>query len=130
MLFSVVVLAAPYSNQSSDTAFEFAKAVLDEGHKIHRVFFYGDGVHNATSLSAPPRDERDLPNEWKQLAAKEKIDLVVCIAAALRRGLLNQQEAERYAKPAANLMEHFEISGLGQLLEATVVSDRIITFGT
>jgi tRNA 2-thiouridine synthesizing protein D len=129
MLFSLVVLAAPYSNQSSNTAFEFAKAVLASGHKIHRVFFYGDGIHNASSLSAPPRDERNLPSEWKQLAEREKIDMVVCIAAALRRGLMNEEESKRYEKTGSNLMDNFEISGLGQLLEAAVVSDRIITFG-
>lgn len=129
MLFSLVVLAAPYSNQSSNTAFEFAKAAVANGHKIHRIFFYGDGIHNASSLSAPPRDERNLPLEWKQLAEKENFDMVVCIAAALRRGLINDEEAKRYEKPASNLMDNFDISGLGQLLEAAVVSDRIITFG-
>jgi tRNA 2-thiouridine synthesizing protein D len=129
MLFSLVVLSAPYSNQSSMTAFEFAKAVLSEGHKIHRVFFYGDGIHNATSLSAPPQDEINLPIEWKKLSEKENLDLVVCIAAALRRGILNSDEAKRYGKPSANLLDKFEISGLGQLLEAAVVSDRLITFG-
>jgi len=129
MLFSLVILSAPYSNQSSMTAFEFAKTLLSEGHKIHRIFFYSDGIHNATSLSAPPQDEINLPVEWQQLSIKENIDLVVCVAAALRRGLLNDEEAKRYAKPAVNLLDNFEISGLGQLLEAAVVSDRLITFG-
>jgi tRNA 2-thiouridine synthesizing protein D len=129
MLFSLVVLSAPYSSQSSHTAFEFAKAVLAEGHNIHRIFFYGDGIHNATSLSAPPQDEINLPAEWKRISEKENIDLVVCIAAALRRGVLNSEEAKRFEKPAANLLDTFEISGLGQLLEAAVVSDRLITFG-
>ncbi len=130
MLFSLVVLSAPYSNQSSMTAFEFAKTLLAEGHSIHRIFFYSDGIHNATSLSAPPRDEINLPFEWTQLSEKENIDLVVCIAAALRRGVLNSEEARRYEKPSANLLDKFEISGLGQLLEAAVVSDRLITFGS
>lgn len=129
MLFSLVVLSAPYSNQSSMSAFEFAKAVLEEGHKIHRIFFYSDGIQNATSLSAPPQDEINLPLEWKKLSEKENIDLVVCIAAALRRGVLNSEEAARYEKSSSNLLDKFEISGLGQLLEAAVVSDRLITFG-
>lgn len=129
MLYSLVVLSAPYSSQSSFTALAFAKALIKEGHKIHRIFFYGDGIHNATNLSAPPQDEINLPAEWKNLAEQEKFELIVCIAAALRRGLLDEQEAKRYAKPANNLLPPFEISGLGQLLEAAVVSDRLITFG-
>jgi tRNA 2-thiouridine synthesizing protein D len=129
MIFSLLILSAPYSHQSSTTAFEFAKAVLREGHKIHRVFFYSDGVHNSSGLSSPPQDEINLPIEWKIFSEIENIDLVVCIAAALRRGVLNEEEARRYEKPASNIMDNFEISGLGQLLEAAVVSDRLITFG-
>jgi tRNA 2-thiouridine synthesizing protein D len=57
------------------------------------------------------------------------MDLVVCIAAALRRGVLNQEEAERYEKSTHNLAQEFNISGLGQLVDAAVNSDRLITFG-
>ena len=55
--------------------------------------------------------------------------MVVCIAAALKRGILNQEEAERYEKPAHNLRDGFAISGLGQLVDAALMSDRLITFG-
>lgn len=129
MVFSIVALSAPYSSQASFSALAFAKAAIKEGHKIHRIFFYGDGIHNATTLSAPPQDEINLPVEWKYLAEQENVELVVCIAAALRRGILDEQEAKRYAKPANNLLMPFEISGLGQLLEAAATSDRLITFG-
>ena len=130
MIFSLVVLSAPYSQESSYSALNFAKTLLAEGHKIHRVFFYGDGVHNATHLAAPPQDEINLPEEWKHLAQKANTELVVCIAAALRRGILDEQEASRYQKNSSYLLTPFEISGLGQLLEAAVVSDRLITFGS
>ena len=50
-------------------------------------------------------------------------------AAAVRRGVLDANEAQRYEKPGHNLHEGFELSGLGQLTEAAIVSDRMITFG-
>ncbi len=128
--FALAVFAAPYSSQASLTAFRFAQALLDQGHSIVRIFFYQDGVHNATSLAAPPQDEFDLCAAWQQLANSHQLDLVVCIAAALRRGVINQQEANRYEKPAANLGEEFSLSGLGQLVEAAVVADRLICFGS
>ena len=65
----------------------------------------------------------------QNLEKKYNVDLVVCIAAALKRGLLNEQEALRYEKPAFNLAKGFEISGLGQLVDAAVISDRLVTFG-
>ncbi len=127
--FSLAVYAAPYSSQASQTALNFARALCLAGHKVERIFFYSDGVHTANLLSAPPQDEQDLAQEWQQLAREHQFELVVCIAAALRRGVLDQQEAERYSKPSYNLAAGFQIAGLGQLLDAAVHSDRLITFG-
>jgi len=57
------------------------------------------------------------------------IDLVICIAAAQRRGLLDENEASRQGKDANNIAEGFRISGLGQLIEMGIQTDRLMTFG-
>lgn len=129
MIFSLAVYSAPYSSQASYSAYQFAVAALSQGHNLHRVFFYQDGVHNATSLAAPPQDEFNLQLAWQRLAKEHNLDLVVCIAAALRRGILDASEAKRYDKPSHNLASEFTVSGLGQLVEAAVMSDRLISFG-
>jgi len=129
MIFSLAIYAAPYSSQASDSAYRFALALLKNGHKLYRVFFYHDAVHNASALVTPQQDEINFPQNWQFLSKEHNVDLVVCIAAALKRGLLNTQEANRYDKPASNLAQGFDISGLGQLVDAAVISDRLITFG-
>lgn len=129
MIFSLAIYAAPYSSQASYTAYQFAAAALSQGHSLYRIFFYQDGVHNATSLAAPPQDEFNLQQAWQDLAKDNNLDLVVCIAAALRRGILDEGEAKRYDKPSHNIAQEFTISGLGQLVEAAVISDRLISFG-
>jgi len=118
MKFGILVNEGPYTHQASDTAFQFAKAALEKGHKIHRVFFYHDGVNNSTRLTEPPQDDRHIVQRWQKLAADHKIDLVVCVAAALRRGIKEE-----------NLAEGFRISGLGQLIETGIQADRLVTFG-
>lgn len=107
----------------------FAKAALASGHEIYRLFFYGDGVHSSTGLQVAPQDEPDLAQEWAELVKAHQLDAVVCIAAALKRGILNTAEAQRYSKRAANLNDAFELAGLGQLVEAVARSDRVLTFG-
>jgi tRNA 2-thiouridine synthesizing protein D len=92
------------------------------------VFFYLDGVHNASELIVAPQDERDIVSEWAALAASHEIELTVCIAAALKRGILGREEAERYEKPHHNLHPAFTISGLGQLIDAALRCDRVVTF--
>ncbi len=129
MKFSLVVHSPPYSQQASASALAFAQALLAQGHSLHRVFFYRDGVHNGSALLAPPQDEPNLQQAWEDLARQHDTELVICIAAALRRGIINEDEARRYSKPAANLAATFQLGGLGQLLEAAVVSDRLVTFG-
>ncbi|WP_444886384.1 sulfurtransferase complex subunit TusD [Microbulbifer sp. JMSA008] len=129
MKFSLAIYSAPHASQSAASALRFAKALLAEGHEIYRIFFYCDGIQNGNNIAAPPQDEADLINGWQSLQQKHNLDLVVCIAAAQRRGVLSQREANRLEKPAANLAEGFELAGLGQLTDAVANSERLITFG-
>ena len=129
MKFAIVINEGPYQHQASDTAYQFAKAALEKGYNIFRIFFYHDGVNNATSLSIPPQDDRNIIAQWSELSKIHDLDLVVCIAAAQRRGILDENEAKRQGKDASNLAPGFRISGLGQLIEAGIIADRLITFG-
>lgn len=129
MKFSIVINEGPYTHQASDTAYHFTKAALEGGHEIFRVFFYHDGVNNATRLTTPPQDDRQIVNRWSELARQYNLDLVVCVAAAQRRGIVDEDEQTRHAKDANNIAEGFRISGLGQLIEAGIQADRLVSFG-
>ena len=93
------------------------------------MFFYHDGVNNGTRLTVPPQDDRNIVKRWSELALAHKLDLVVCIAAAQRRGLMDPAEAKRNGKDADNIAPGFRISGLGQLIEAGIQADRLVVFG-
>lgn len=129
MKIAVLVNEGPYQHQASDTAYQFVKAALAADHEIMRVFFYHDGVHNGTRLTTPPQDDRHIQKRWSELAAVNNLDLVLCVAACQRRGLVDKGEMERNGKDADNIAEGFHISGLGQLIEAGIEADRLITFG-
>jgi tRNA 2-thiouridine synthesizing protein D len=118
MKFGILVNEGPYTHQASDSAYQFCKAALAKGHQIHRVFFYHDGVDNATRLTEPPNDDRNVVNRWSKLAQEHTLDLVVCVAAALRRGIKDEI-----------LAPGFRISGLGQLIESGIQADRMVVFG-
>ncbi|BBB29320.1 sulfurtransferase complex subunit TusD [Neptunomonas japonica] len=129
MLFSILIYGSAHNSQSAHTAYRFADSALKAGHQIHRIFFYGESVHTASMLSAPPRDEQNIHQLWKELAQAHKLDLVVCIAAALKRGVMDEAEAKRHEKSSFNSQAPYELSGLGQLSEAAITSDRLVTFG-
>ena len=118
MKFGLLISEGPYTHQAADSAYQFAKAALAKGHTIQRVFFYHDGVNNSTKLTEPPQDDRHIVNRWSKLGEEHAIDLVVCVAAALRRGIRDE-----------NLAKGFRISGLGQLVESGIQADRLVVFG-
>jgi tRNA 2-thiouridine synthesizing protein D len=129
MIFSILLYSSQSSTQSEQSALRFTRSALQQGHTIHRVFFYGESVNAMSSFKVTPRDEVDITDQWIQLAESAAIDLVVCIAAAVRRGVLDTREAQRHEKESANIKEGFNLSGLGQLADAIIQSDRLITFG-
>ena len=129
MKYTLMINEGPYQHQSSDTALHFARAAIAKGHEVIRVFFYHDGVNNGTRLSVPPRDDRQVQQGWSELAKQHDLDLVICIAAAQRRGITDANEAKRQGLDADNLLEGFRISGLGQLVEGSVEADRTVVFG-
>ena len=118
MKLGILVNEGPFTHQASDTAYRFTEAALAKGHEIPRVFFYHDGVNNANKLSEPQSDDRNLVKLWSELGAKHGLDLVVCVAAALRRGMTDEL-----------LAAGFRISGLGQLVETGIQADRLVVFG-
>ncbi|MDH3431037.1 MAG: sulfurtransferase complex subunit TusD [Gammaproteobacteria bacterium] len=118
MKFAILINEGPFTHQASDSAYRFTAAALNRGHEIYRVFFYNDGVYNSNKLSSPQTDDRNLVSLWAKLGKEHGIDLVVCVAAALRRGIKDEV-----------LEDGFRISGLGQLVEAGIQADRLIVFG-
>ncbi len=129
MKLAVMVNEGPYQHQSSDSALQFVRAAVKKGHEIFRVFFYHDGVNNGTRFPVPPQDDRNIVEGWSALASEHNIDLVICIAAAQRRGILDADEAKRQGKDGNNIAPGFRISGLGQLIEAGIQADRLVVFG-
>ena len=118
MKIGILVNEGPFTHQAADSAYHFTKAAIEKGHEIDRVFFYNDGVNVANKLSEPQSDDRNVVKLWSDLATEHKVDLVVCVAAALRRGIKDEI-----------LADGFRISGLGQLVEMGIVADRLVVFG-
>lgn len=129
MKFAVVVNEGPYQHQAASTAYHFTRSALEKGHRVVQVFFYHDGVNNGTCLTAPPQDEPHIVNQWADLGRQHDLDLVICVAAAQRRGVMDARESARHELPAANLAAGFRIAGLGQLIDASIEADRLLVFG-
>ena len=126
MIF-VLLITAPPAHASAWHAYYFAESALAQGHHI-KPFFYGDGVSIANRLLCPAQDEISLAQLWCNLADIHGFELPVCVAAALRRGICDADNAYRHHLTGDNLDSHFVLAGLGVLTEGLMTADRVLSF--
>ncbi|MAK92952.1 MAG: sulfurtransferase complex subunit TusD [Oleibacter sp.] len=126
--FSLLIKSSPYATANHQAALDFATTLLTEGHMLRRVFLYQDAVFAALSTQQPVQGQISITQQWQSLAADAGIRIQVCIANALRRGVTDITEQQRYNLPAATLAPGFELAGLGEMAEACADSDRVIEF--
>ncbi len=129
MQYAIQVNASPYHANTGLSAYCFIVAALAQGHEICRVFFYHEGIYHAFADNTPPDDELQLTKLWSALAKQYTIDLLVCISAAQRRGLLSAEETKLRKQQDNQLADGFRIGGLGQWLETLLTADRVLVFG-
>ncbi|OCG10203.1 tRNA 2-thiouridine(34) synthase TusD [Gilliamella sp. wkB178] len=116
--YAIVVMGPAYGTQSAYCAYQFTQTLVTQtAHTIKNIFFYADGVYNGNSYTDPANDEFDLVSAWQQLAETYCFPLNICVAAAQRRGIIEQ-----------NLANHFILTGLSELSEAMAICDRVIQF--
>jgi len=128
MRFALMVTGPAYGTQQASSALLFARALLAEGHSLESVFFYREGIYNANQLTSPASDEVDLVRAWQSLHQQYHVALHICVAAALRRGVTDAEQAETQGQAMGNLQPGFMLTGLGALAEAALTADRVVQF--
>ena len=116
MRYVLAVKQTVYGSQGAYLAYQVAQELLAQGHRIEQIFFFQEGVSNANKWVYPAGDEINLVEHWKILAKTHRLSLHLCIAAAQRRGIVEQ-----------NLAEGFTLAGLGEFSQALLTADRLLT---
>lgn len=127
MRFSLLITAPP-DHDTAWHACQFAQTALRAGHDIVRVFFADAGVLHAQALSTPERGTPSVRERWQALQQEFGLELVACVSAALHYGVIDEDNARQWEHPHTSIAAGFEIGGLGQLAEAQLQSDRLLTF--
>jgi tRNA 2-thiouridine synthesizing protein D len=47
MCYAIQVNSSPYQSNTGNSAYQFIKMVLTQGHEMNRVFFYHEGIYHA-----------------------------------------------------------------------------------
>ena len=128
LTYTIAIHGSPYASMAHHRGLKFCTAALASGHTINRIFFYHDAVYVALNTTVAPQDEIDLTGAWRDLSNTHNIELAVCIANGLKRGVVSDDEANRYELDHGTLANSFELVGLGQLIDGIAGADRYLEF--
>lgn len=126
--YALLVCGPAYGSERSACAWQFAKALGQSQHQLTDVFFYQDGVYNASQWLLPATDEVNMAEQWLSLAQQQSVKLHICSSAAMRRGMIDQSLAQQYQFSAGNIHPVFCLTGLTELAQLILHCDRVIQF--
>ena len=113
MKFALIVRNSHLNNNYS--ALKFAQSAVLQ-HTISCIYFVFDGAYTADKYIDMPTDEFNLSRSWSEFASKYNIDLLVCAASGLRRGISE-----------TNLAQGFKMGSIGQLVQSCDEADRVLS---
>ena len=116
--FSFIISAEPYKYEALDTVINLGEAIINKGHQILGIFFYGSGVYNIKKDRRLFSSIRDLPKRLQEFAEENEAKVAACSTWISITGL---KETD-FIKNACS-------EGLGGLSELIANSDRVIFFG-
>ena len=95
-----------------------ARNLLQEGHQIAQVFFYGPSVLLANRLVVPGSNCPDFCSEWRSLAQQYEIPLVACSSIGRSYGLVAEQQDN-------NIADGFTAGGLSEFISLLAEVDHV-----
>lgn len=114
MIYTLIITSNHLTN--GQHALSMAQNLLADGNQINKIYFLFDGAYVANKLIDMPSDEYDLTRAWSAFALEHKINLHVCQASALRRGITKEI-----------LSPGFISGSIGELVESCLAADKVLT---
>lgn len=114
-----IIITTPPHSYLTVTSIDLIQAMVTSGAEIIGVFLYQDGVIAANQDVDIPNDEFQSSQALINLSKYHNIPLHLCITAAEKRGLTDENENN-------NIDNQFIVSGLGELVELTAAADKVV----
>lgn len=100
---------------SSVCALEQVRTVIAQQHIISCIYFLFDGAYLANKYIDMPTDEINLSREWQNFARDNALELLVCSASGLRRGICPE-----------TIATGFRFGSIGELVESCAAADQVV----
>jgi tRNA 2-thiouridine synthesizing protein D len=116
--FTLVVCAEPYKYEAIDTAINLGNAIIEKGHQVVGIFFYGSGVYNIKKKKIKDTSLRNLSENLQRFCISHNIEFAACSTWTSFTGIRSEE-----------FIEGAHQEGLGGLSLMIAESDKVIFFG-
>lgn len=116
--FIFIVCTEPYKYEAMDTILNLGEAIINKGHQIVGIFFYGSGVYNLKGNRKLSDSIRNLTKKIQFFSENYNVKIAACSTWTSITGLKE-----------SDFIKNTCIEGLGGLSELITESDRVIFFG-
>ncbi|MFX1490117.1 MAG: DsrE/DsrF/TusD sulfur relay family protein [Promethearchaeota archaeon] len=116
--FTFVVCAESYKYEAVNTLINLGESIINKGHQILGIFFYGSGVYNIKNREITSDTLSNLTQRLSEFSKKYKTKLAACSTWISFSGIQSNEFAEGVCQ-----------EGLGGLSDLISRSDRVIFFG-
>ncbi len=127
-VYSLLVTHSPFEIAKTISAQAFASELIAQGQTLKHIFFYGEGTHHANALVQLPSDEYQWHQHWLRIQTQAECSLLVCVTAAVKRGLLSDTEAQEAGVEMATISSSFDQAGLGEFFTQLHECDQLVQF--
>lgn len=124
---SVLITSSPEAQNQSLNALRYCREMLNQGLSINQIFFYQAGVNHANGLIVG-NSGLNIRRKWEELAQQFALPLLVCVGAASKRGIIDEDGAKQYGLTNYSLYPPFEQVGLGEFFTKLHDSDKLVQF--
>ncbi|MEJ2293695.1 MAG: DsrE family protein [Candidatus Lokiarchaeota archaeon] len=116
--FTLVVCTEPYKFEAMATLLNLGQSILEKGHQIMGIFFYGSGVYNINKDINISKSMKNIPKDLELFVEENNLKISACSTWINFTGL----KQDSFIKGACQV-------GLGGLSDWMAKSDRVIVFG-
>ena len=116
--FTLVVCTEPYKFEAMATLLNLGQSILEKGHEIMGIFFYGSGVYNINKDINISKSMKNIPKELELFVEENNLNISACSTWINFTGL----KQDSFIDGACQV-------GLGGLSDWMARSDRVIFFG-
>lgn len=116
--YTFFIATEPYKFEVTDSMIKMGEALINKGHNIRGIFFFGTGVYTLKKDITVGGSIRNVPGKLEQFCSSNNIPMAACSTWVSITGVKEEE-----------FIDNATEEGLGDFSNWVMESDKVILFG-